>query len=506
VTLYDGDDVVMEDAVTPSPLYGKSYVRRSASAKKAENVQPNERDAGDAKLLTPCLEKASPKTPQDCALSDTDKTDPISEGRKLAQQLHAVAEKLGTPTMSGFVSPYGGSAEQDETVVIATKMAKETDLSRAVIRESEKETRRRSSVCDITAPILDLSGFDAHGDRRRSTTGTPLLLASKSRNTVPTSKPTPTGNATRSSDTAYNRNEEIERLRQTIRRLESQKEEAGAMLQGYQNSISSLQDKHSKEVVRATSEVKLMKTEVERLRRERCDIHSQFEALYNNKYVPLKSEAAALRKEAEELRAQEKNTLALSEEMSMMRKELLAAKQAASASQKAVEAAEAQKRAALESESLAKEKAQSVKANADQSLEMMRTDYEKKIEHLESSLQSKNKELEEKGTKSAMLRQKLDETMHKLEVATAVRDRRQGEINSREEEICALQVRLKEVEGILGQYKTENEKFFKLKEKYKATIASLERELRKKEAEKATLTQMCDQLLSEKEKHVLLGK
>jgi chromosome segregation ATPase len=171
-----------------------------------------------------------------------------------------------------------------------------------------------------------------------------------------------------------------------------------------------------------------------------------------------------------------------------------------------VEAAEAQKRAAIESESLAKEKAQAVKANSDKSLDTMRADYEKKIEHMESSLQLKNKEIEEKGTKSTMLRQKLDETMHKLEVATAVRDRRQGEINSREEEICALQVRLKEVEVILGQYKSENEKFFKLKEKYKATIASLEGELRKKEAEKVTLTQMCDQLLSEKEERVLSSK
>ena len=505
LTLYDGDDVVMEDAVTPSPICGKAYENTKISVKKAENGRSDERGASVDKSLTPCPEKASPKTPQDGVVPETDKTDPISEGRKLAQQLHDVAEKLGTPTMSCFVSPCGGNMEQDETIVIPTKMAEEANYSRAAMHKSEKNTRNSSLIRDITAPILDLNGFDAHGDRRRSTAGTPLILASKSKTAVLTSKPASTENAKRSSDTAHNHGEEIERLRQTILRLESQKEEAGAMLQGYQDSISSLQDKHSKEVIRATSEVKLMKTEVERLRRERADIHSQFEALYNDKYVPLKTEAAALRKETEELRARDKNELALSEEISMLRKELVAAKQAASASQKAVEAAEAQKRAALESESLAKEKAQTVKANADKSLEMIKTDYEKKIEHLESSLQLKNKEIEEKGTKSVMLRQKLDETMHKLEVATAIRDRRQGEINSREEEICALQVRLKEVEGILGQYKAENEKFFKLKEKYKATIASLERDLRKKEAEKVTLTQMCDQLLSEKEERVLLS-
>jgi len=498
-TLYDGEDVVMEDAATPSYICGKSYLHRSHSSKEEENILSNKGDAGLGKLPTPGLEDVCPKTPQDGAASETNKSDPISEGRKLAQQLHAVAEKLGTP-MSGFVSPYGGVGEQDETVIMPAKMADDTDFSQAAIHESENEMRRRSSLCDTTASILDLSGFDVHGDRRRSTAGTPLLLASKSRHATPTS-----AYNTRRPLKSSSRDEEMEKLRQTILRLESQKEEAGAMLQGYQNSISSLQDKHSKEVIRAASEVKLMKTEVERLRRERCDIHSQFEALYNNKYVPLKSEAALLRKEIKELQACEKDALSLFEEIKMTKKELIAAKQAASASQKAVEAAEAQKRAAIESESLAKEKAQSVKANADKSLEMMRTDYEKKIEYLETSLQLKNNELEEKGTKSAMLRQKLDETMHKLEVATAVRDRRQGEINSREEEVCALQVRLKEVEGILGQYKNENEKFFKLKEKYKATIASLERDLRKKEAEKATLTQMCDQLLSEKEEHVLLG-
>lgn len=40
-----------------------------------------------------------------------------------------------------------------------------------------------------------------------------------------------------------------------------------------------------------------------------------------------------------------------------------------------------------------------------------------------------------------------------------------------------MQVRLKEYEGALREYKKENSKFFEAKERYKATIASLEREV-----------------------------
>lgn len=40
-----------------------------------------------------------------------------------------------------------------------------------------------------------------------------------------------------------------------------------------------------------------------------------------------------------------------------------------------------------------------------------------------------------------------------------------------------LQVKLKDLEGVLLQYKRENSKFFDVKERYKATIAALEKDV-----------------------------
>jgi len=126
-------------------------------------------------------------------------------------------------------------------------------------------------------------------------------------------------------------------------------------------------------------------------------------------------------------------------------------------------------------------------------------EFEKKIQTLEASLNSKTEELKESKNTIVILRHRLDEIMHKAEVATAGRDRKQTEINSKEEEICALQVRVREVEGILASYKAENEKFFSVKEKYKATITNLERQVVKLKEEKAQVSMWCNQLISERE-------
>lgn len=40
-----------------------------------------------------------------------------------------------------------------------------------------------------------------------------------------------------------------------------------------------------------------------------------------------------------------------------------------------------------------------------------------------------------------------------------------------------MQVKLRELEGVLREYKKENSKFFEMKERYKATIAALERQV-----------------------------
>jgi hypothetical protein len=64
-------------------------------------------------------------------------------------------------------------------------------------------------------------------------------------------------------------------------------------------------------------------------------------------------------------------------------------------------------------------------------------------------------------------------------------------------------VRLKEYEGALREYKKENGRFFEAKERYKATIAGLEREVQAKEREKKQLLDMCNELMTRLEREGL---
>lgn len=215
--------------------------------------------------------------------------------------------------------------------------------------------------------------------------------------------------------------------------------------------------------------------------------------------MPLKAEAAKLRQHAEDMQSMANEAAYSAKEVELLRKEVSAAKQSALASQKAAEAAEAQNIALKEAERLANERAEALKDEAKKSNKMFADEFEKKIQTLEASLNSKTEELKESKNTIVILRHRLDEIMHKAEVATAGRDRKQTEINSKEEEICALQVRVREVEGILASYKAENEKFFSVKEKYKATITNLERQVVKLKEEKAQVSMWCNQLISERE-------
>jgi len=272
-----------------------------------------------------------------------------SEGIRLAEKLHQAAEKLHTPLLtardpvdsSSLTAPNDAatavvcSAEdasfefKDDVVALLKALDARTPMSAAAANEMgmssppdagggpatgaaaralavasteerpRTQARRRSSLSSCSPTILDLSGFDANGERNAPGAATPLALAGKADAAIEISPP-----AILSSNLACcSRSDDVSALHQRIAELEEERSEAASLLSGYQGSIAELQDRHSAAIVKMQAKISMLQSESERLRAERADIHSQFESLYRDKYQPLKVEAAVLRRGADALRA-----------------------------------------------------------------------------------------------------------------------------------------------------------------------------------------------------------
>ena len=217
------------------------------------------------------------KTPLAPASAHQTVNDPASSGKLLAKQLGEVAKTLATP-----------------------------------VERKANEGRRCSILSDdleLQTSILDLNGFDAQGDRRRHSLSTPLIVNGRER--VSNTRPGPALPARVDANVTSTASAEVAELR-------SQRDEMMSILEGYQGTIAKMSDEYSRDACAWTSENKLLKTEVERLRRERQQIHEQFTVLYEQKYVPLKEHAKRLEREADNS-MQSKNMVA---ELDSLRKEL----------------------------------------------------------------------------------------------------------------------------------------------------------------------------------------
>jgi chromosome segregation ATPase len=179
--------------------------------------------------------------------------DPASSGKLLAKQLGEVAKTLATPIERKTI---GG--------------------------------RRCSILSDeLQTSILDLSGFDAQGERRRQSLSTPLIVNGKDR--IADARSRSMLGRQSNPAVATTRAEEAK-----VAELLSQRDEMMSILEGYQGTIAKMSDEYSRDACAWTSENKLLKTEVERLRQERQQVHEQFTVLYESKYVPLKEHAKNL--------------------------------------------------------------------------------------------------------------------------------------------------------------------------------------------------------------------
>lgn len=391
-------------------------------------------------------------------------SDPATEGKRLAQQMQRVAEQLSNSPV------VRQSEEEDATIVIRNRVVQQHPVRRldsASTEERPKPVARRSSIlADGVAPILDLNGFDAHGDQRRNSIATPVIrskLSPENERPMPKALDATAGN--------------LEKLQKHIQELEMEKEEATSLLESYQGSIAKLQDAYSKDTLTLKNENKLMETEVERLRKERQQIHDQFSVLYNRKYLPLKQEATALRESVKMMQERTENLNSAQDEIQLLRNEIETLKKSEEALRNSVEAAEARAQAAVESEQLVHGRLESERQKDGRKISQL----EEQIRVLESERDTNQGEIDRLKEKYDSLRQHLEESMHRCEVACAGYERKKLEVNAREEEVYTLQVENKELRKRLDDYRAENEKFYHTREKYRAQIRLLMSERRGQE-------------------------
>lgn len=211
----------------------------------------------------------------------------------------------------------------------------------------------------------------------------------------------------------------------------------------------------------------------EKLRGENLTLDAQFRTLYTDKYQPLKAEAAALRQGGELLKGRLADADRKAQEAEAMRLELAAARQALGAAQEAVAAAKAEAMAAREAERLAERRAADTAAAAQDKEQWWSSKCQEEAQRAQQALTGKDTEVK-------ALRERHDDAVHRAQLSKAAKERKEMEIQRKEEEICAQEVKLQEMEAMLMRYKEENGKFFEVKQQYKATINALENELKVK--------------------------
>jgi len=253
-----------------------------------------------------------------------DGKDPASSGKMLAKRLSEVAKTLATP-----------------------------------VERKPRAGARRCSVLpgelELHTSILDLNGFDSQGERRRHSMSTPLIVnGGGGRMRVGAAGTAGTATATGGMQQLQCRRgagggggagaaagvvtataAELAELAE----LRSQRDEMMSILEGYQGTVQKLSDEYSADACAWTSENRLLKTEVERLRRERQQIHEQFTMLYENKYVPLKEHAKNLERAAAEAGTSRARESAAEAAVEALRVELRAKEAAAEAADAALRAA-----------------------------------------------------------------------------------------------------------------------------------------------------------------------
>lgn len=458
-----------------------------------------------------------------------------SEGMKLAGKLHAAAEKLQTPvsvTFTGNKKSISVPSDEDATFqfkgdVQALLQALDANTptqeinktstpggaisnigmptARALAAASTEErpkpvARRRSSLTASPnsggAAILDLSGFDVNGERTAPGQGTPLL---EPRNTTSANSHGTTRFALTPVAAAPLRpsshSPEVASLRQQIADLEAERKDAASLLSGYQGTIAELEDRHSSAMIKLQAENAMLKSESERLRSDRAQIHSQFDTLYREKYAPLKTEAAALRRGADALKTRLAEEGGNGKRVAQLEAELSASQAATVAAQQGSAAFKAEIEAANEARRVAEQRAADAGARLQDAEQKWASKFAAESSRAEQSLAMKDKEVSALKDKLAAMAKQYDDAVHRALLAQAARERKAAEVQHKEEEICALQVDLQEHKHILGQYRAENDKFVAIRESYKAKIAALEKKLVEAEAAKEDALQLSEELL-----------
>ena len=462
-----------------------------------------------------------------------------SEGMKLVEQLHAVAEQLQgqpTPTTVGptkpnpsplaFPVPDSVSKFQSDVQALlqaldaATPVAVKTEAAGRGRKEGTQDTtvrelaaasteerpkavarRRHSSSLSPTndgAPLLDLNKFDDNGDRRLGSLQTPIHnYSNKNALEMTTTGATDgSGGGNTYIRRTHSAQKEVETLRHQVASMEAERVNATALLAEYQGTIGALQEKYSSQQVKLQSENALLKNESQRLRKERNEINQKFETLHRDKYVPLKNENVALHRGMDALRNRLLQEGDKVKRIAQLEAELSAARAATTAAQQSAAAYNAEVEAAREAERVLQKRVAEATSAVQEAEKRWAAKFAAEATRAEQALASKATELSQWKDKHAAMARQHDEAVHRAHMVQAAKERLQAEVGRKEEEICAMEVRMKEVENVLVQYRAENKKFAAVKEEYKRIIAQREDEVMALQHEKNTLASMCNELLS----------
>jgi len=311
-----------------------------------------------------------------------------------------------------------------------------------------------------SSSILDLDGFDSNGEKRADVAlaGTPMIhpCLFMANNTNGNRAPGATGIGIGRSmaPNGLQLEEELRQAETRALKAEASRNEAAALLKDYQGTIASLQDSHASALARAKAALTCAqadafnsKAEVEDLQNKLQTTEVSFQTLYHDKYVPLKQSYKQLHSDNGLVRGQNEKLRGL-----------------VKAEQSKVH------QLAIELEKVRFESSQRV-ATAERRAEESRDAFLK----LQTELNDNERRMREDAESA-------------VAVAHAAKERASNELFRREEEVCSLSVKLKEVERMLGQYRAENEGFYETKQ-------MLKKELENKEEENARLSLMCEELL-----------
>ncbi|KAK9814612.1 hypothetical protein WJX72_008703 [[Myrmecia] bisecta] len=277
-----------------------------------------------------------------------------------------------------------------------------------------------------------------------------------------------------------------------VAELQRDKADYLPLLESYWVANEALRDQQSEAATSWQTKLALSEMRAQKVLSEKAKVEKQFKQLYREKYLPLKEHFAASKEAVEKLTAQHSAAAAV---MEQLRSQLATAElklRKAGIDQQSTLQQLAQAQDLIQAQGQTIVERDNALAEAAKALEQMRAQAGRAAVY--------QAEVEALATQNGLLQQKMDEAVHRVNAVKQARDRATQGMLAKEEEICDLQVKLRERDVKLAELKRETERFAESKQRCKGEAAAYEAKLQEKATENAMLLKMCDQLMTEMEK------